>query len=161
MFFDSIRNVLLFFNHFQIILIIIIMVGCSFFSQMEQEDPINKIAIDEPSTEYSPKSQSIPPKEQWIEEQEIPSTRGSSATEAVNEVMGEDVDLITQDYLEGNGEYWVSTEKLNIRSGPSSRYEKVGSLRKGMKVIVLERRGNWIRIEANQWISKNYISSQP
>lgn len=60
----------------------------------------------------------------------------------------------------GLGEYIVSTSTLNVRSGPASTYEKLGSLRQGEKVnVTLISNGYWGRIEyegREAWISLNY-----
>ncbi|NRA43438.1 MAG: SH3 domain-containing protein [Oligoflexales bacterium] len=130
--------------------------GCSFFWGEEEKDPISKVVKQE-----SPEPTPAPPQDQWVEEEDLPRGPGSTATEAVNEVMDQNISINTRDYVEGPGEFWVRALALNIRSGPSYRYQKVGTLKKGTKVLVLERRGSWIRIEANQWISKHFLSTEP
>ncbi|MFK7822921.1 MAG: SH3 domain-containing protein [Oligoflexales bacterium] len=133
--------------------------GCSLFKESPiARDPFDRRNenIEKEEVKQAPSAQ-----DQWKEEEELPQGPASSATEALNEVMSHNIDMISEDFLEGNIEYWVSARQLNVRSGPSARYEKVGSLRKGTKVIVLERRGNWIRIESKQWVSKNFLKERP
>ena len=51
---------------------------------------------------------------------------------------------------------YITADKLNIRSGPGTNYNKRGSLTNGYKVTLLEVDGNWGRIEEG-WISLNYV----
>ena len=50
----------------------------------------------------------------------------------------------------------VKASVLNIRSGPGTSYSRVGSLWFGEKIIILENRGDWIRINSG-WVSADYI----
>ena len=45
---------------------------------------------------------------------------------------------------------------LNVRSGPGTNYDKVGSLLQGEKVTILENKSGWYRINSG-WVSANYI----
>lgn len=51
----------------------------------------------------------------------------------------------------------VTTSVLNVRSGPDSSTEKVGSLRAGRTVEILETLDGWYRIE-NGYISADYVT---
>jgi uncharacterized protein YgiM (DUF1202 family) len=51
----------------------------------------------------------------------------------------------------------VCAEKLYIRAGPSMSYAAVGAVKNGTPVAVLEEKGNWTRIDTNQWVNKNYL----
>ncbi|MBQ9973854.1 MAG: SH3 domain-containing protein [Oscillospiraceae bacterium] len=51
----------------------------------------------------------------------------------------------------------VSTGSLNIRSGPGSSYDKVGSLSSGKQVELLEKLDGWYRI-AEGYVSADYIT---
>ena len=48
---------------------------------------------------------------------------------------------------------------LNVRSGPSTQYKSVGSLRQGEKVEILEKKNGWYRIKGrvNGWICGYYL----
>ena len=121
----------------------------------------------------SPETSVLPPKapentptsvdnKQWIvEESAATALPRSPASQSPDEIMMTSIDPSGSAHLEGNPRFWVSAAKLNVRSGPSARYQKLGTLIKGTRVTVLERRGDWVRIEANQWISRKYIQAEP
>jgi len=50
----------------------------------------------------------------------------------------------------------VKASVLNVRSGPGTNYSRVGSLWFGEKIIILENRGDWMRINSG-WVSADYI----
>lgn len=50
----------------------------------------------------------------------------------------------------------VKASILRVRSGPGTSYQQVGYLRNGEKVIILENRGDWLRISSG-WISADYV----
>lgn len=50
----------------------------------------------------------------------------------------------------------VKASVLNVRSGPGTNYDRVGSLWLGEKVIILENRGDWYRIK-DGWVKASYI----
>ena len=50
----------------------------------------------------------------------------------------------------------VKASALNIRSGPGTNYDKLGLLRQGQTVTILENKGGWYRISSG-WVSANYI----
>ena len=56
--------------------------------------------------------------------------------------------------------YYVKTKgsNLNIRSGPSTGYSIVGSLKNGSKVTVYENRGNWSKIGSGKWVCNDYLA---
>ena len=56
---------------------------------------------------------------------------------------------------------YVATQSapLNIRSGPGTNYNIVGSLSKGTKVTVMATSGKWSRIGTNRWVSSEYLSA--
>ena len=56
---------------------------------------------------------------------------------------------------------YVATQSapLNVRSGPGTNYNIVGSLSKGTKVTVVATRGKWSRIGTNRWVSSEYLSA--
>ena len=60
----------------------------------------------------------------------------------------------------------VNTRKgrnLNIRSGPSSDSERIGTIAKGTSVRVIETKGKWSRIETDDgqvaWVATQYLKS--
>lgn len=56
---------------------------------------------------------------------------------------------------------YVSTQddKLNVRSGPSTKYNIVGSLSKGTKVTVTAVSNGFSKIGNNKWVSSSYLSA--
>lgn len=59
----------------------------------------------------------------------------------------------------GTFEVVVSASTLNVRTGPSTDYTKIGALSSGARVTVLEERNGWYRINYNGqegWISASY-----
>ena len=62
-----------------------------------------------------------------------------------------------------SAQYLVSSGKvntsLNVRSGPSTGYNVVGSLSNGTQVTVYEEKNGWARIDANKWVSAQYLVS--
>ena len=54
----------------------------------------------------------------------------------------------------------VTTSRLNVRKGPSTKYSRMGNLYKNKSVTILDSKGNWYKINFNGkegWVSKNYI----
>lgn len=49
--------------------------------------------------------------------------------------------------------------RLNVRSGPGTNYNKVGTLQNGELVTVYETSGNWSRIGENRWVCSDYLST--
>ncbi|MBR4986557.1 MAG: SH3 domain-containing protein [Proteobacteria bacterium] len=59
----------------------------------------------------------------------------------------------------GSFEVVVSASTLNVRTGPSTDYSKIGSLSSGARVTVLEEKNGWYKINYNGqegWISAAY-----
>ena len=55
----------------------------------------------------------------------------------------------------------VTTEVLNVRSGAGTSYSKVGELRRGTKVTLLEKKGSWYKVKTSSitgWVSGDYLS---
>lgn len=62
------------------------------------------------------------------------------------------------------GEYITVAARLNVRSGPSTAYARLGRLPAGTRVTVHEVRGEWGRITfegREAWISLNYTVPDP
>lgn len=55
--------------------------------------------------------------------------------------------------------YVKVSSRLNVRSGASTNYNKVGSLQNGELVTVYETSGNWSRIGDNRWVCSDYLST--
>ncbi len=54
----------------------------------------------------------------------------------------------------------LSGISLNVRSGPSVGYAKVGSLRGGSRFVCLTRRGNWLSLVYKgriRWVYRPYV----
>ncbi len=61
-----------------------------------------------------------------------------------------------------NPPVWVSVDNANVRSGPGLGYSRYGTLPKGTKLYVLERRGEWLRCKTPGgagWLSQSVVSS--
>ncbi|MBO4938809.1 MAG: SH3 domain-containing protein [Oscillospiraceae bacterium] len=50
----------------------------------------------------------------------------------------------------------ITASSLHIRKGPGTKYDSVGKVKKGDKVEILEKSGNWGKIEKG-WISLKYV----
>lgn len=133
--------------------------GCSYlFWWDNNEEPNEPVSLKQQSVQPS---NTLQEQDKFVSEVELPESATSSASEAIDEVMNPTIELKGTDYLEGLGRLWVSANKVNVRSGPSFRYERVRTLNKGARINILERRGNWVRIEANQWVSASYLTTRP
>jgi len=53
--------------------------------------------------------------------------------------------------------YVVTATSLNVRGGPGTSFEVIGSLANGQQVDALEWNGDWIRIDGHGWVHKNYL----
>lgn len=51
----------------------------------------------------------------------------------------------------------VTAGKLNVRSGPGMNFESVKILTKGTTVNVIEVKGDWARINTDQWVNTKFI----
>lgn len=60
----------------------------------------------------------------------------------------------------GKTMYVKAKAGLNVRNKASIKGKKVGALRNGTKVTVLETKGSWCRIGTNKWVAKKYLSSK-
>ena len=50
----------------------------------------------------------------------------------------------------------ITASELNVRSGPGTKYKKTGTVKKGDKVTIYEKSGNWGRTK-DGWISLKYV----
>lgn len=53
----------------------------------------------------------------------------------------------------------ISTDVLNVRSGPGTDYARVKQLNAGATVNVLETKNGWNRIGTDQWVSGAYLKT--
>jgi len=145
-------------HRFTAVLIGFVLTGCSWFGD-EPEEPVSK-----PETpEQKASSPEPPPQQPRPAENEKPPNQifKSVASEAENPVAEPDVNLLSKDYLSDPGYMYVDAFSLMVRRGPGSQYPSHRSLRKGMKVKALEKKGVWIRIGNNEWVSGHYLKSTP
>ncbi|MFQ5675569.1 MAG: PorV/PorQ family protein [bacterium] len=68
----------------------------------------------------------------------------------------------TRDFTTQSGIKIVVTARLlNVRTGPGTKYRKIGQVKRGEKFDAFERRGNWRKIRINQrqmgWVHIKYI----
>lgn len=62
----------------------------------------------------------------------------------------------------GQGQSYVSASRLNIRSGPGTRYSVIGTLTRGQVVSPVGRSGNWTQIQLSSgygYVYSKYISA--
>ena len=52
----------------------------------------------------------------------------------------------------------VNTSDSNVRSGPGTEFEIIGTYQPGHKVFVHESDGSWSRIDADQWMHSSLLS---
>ncbi len=52
---------------------------------------------------------------------------------------------------------YLTTADANIRSGPGTKYDVVTTIPKGIKVNVVGREGNWLKVESKQGNKPGYI----
>jgi uncharacterized protein YraI len=55
---------------------------------------------------------------------------------------------------------YLTTTDVNIRSGPGTKYDVVTTIPKGIKVNVVGREGNWLKVESKQGNKPGYISEK-
>jgi len=57
---------------------------------------------------------------------------------------------------------WAS---VNLREGPGTKYKVIGNLKKGTSLIILETKGDWLRVRledgSEAWVSKLATSEAP
>jgi uncharacterized protein YgiM (DUF1202 family) len=55
---------------------------------------------------------------------------------------------------------YLTTADVNVRKGPSTNYQVVATIPKGIKVNVVAREGQWLRIESKHGNQPGYISER-
>lgn len=58
---------------------------------------------------------------------------------------------------EESDKFEVTASKLNVRGGPGTRFEAIGTLDKGNIVKVEAVNGNWARIDDNGWVHTGFL----
>jgi uncharacterized protein YraI len=56
---------------------------------------------------------------------------------------------------------YVTASRLNVRSGPSTRYRRIGSLARGTRVNVIDSSGSWRKVQLSSgsgWVHGRYLS---
>jgi uncharacterized protein YgiM (DUF1202 family) len=108
-------------------------------------------AMPSPSASPSPSPSPTPTpevEESWLDLTKYPDL----------EVLPEE---IYDDY-----EYYtvIARDSLNMRSGPDTTYEKIGSVPSGMKVGAVAQSGKWYLVYYDEdfgWVHGDYISNEP
>ena len=54
---------------------------------------------------------------------------------------------------------YVTCRTLNVRTGPSTSYSKVGTLSRGTAVEVVGTYGNWAKLSNGYYVSMSYLSA--
>lgn len=74
------------------------------------------------------------------------------------------IEKITSQEEDNNSKYedYITTSQVNVRTGPSSKYKKIGALAKGIivKPIAFDKYGDWIKFNFNgneSWVCKSYL----
>lgn len=66
---------------------------------------------------------------------------------------------VSSKYLQRVEKGAITTDVLNVRTGPGTSYRALDTVKKGDQVIIYERKGNWCRIDLNEkWVSGKYIA---
>ena len=55
---------------------------------------------------------------------------------------------------------WVAAKHAAVHAGPSTKAETVGSLLQGDRIDVLERKGEFVRIGDDQWVSAKSLTDR-
>lgn len=55
--------------------------------------------------------------------------------------------------------YVYNCDSLNVRNGAGTNYKAINELVSGTKVNVLEVKNGWARIDSNQWVSNNFLTT--
>lgn len=72
-----------------------------------------------------------------------------------NQEVNDSKPVVTSTY----NRYVKVNTSLNVRTGPSTNFNIVASLKNNQQVIIYETIGNWSRIGTNQWCCSDYLVS--
>lgn len=57
--------------------------------------------------------------------------------------------------------YLVNASALNVRSGPSTNYQKINTLARGQEIFITEEKNGWCKLVVdNQWVNKAFLSKK-
>ena len=98
--------------------------------------------ISQVVTGYSPVPTAVPPV--------VPVVPVPTAAMPVSPIV------VPQPVVNGANQYYVNAGRLNVRSGPSSKYSVVGVLNRGQVVTSLGRSGNWTQIQLSSGVGYVY-----
>ncbi|CAH0346393.1 N-acetylmuramoyl-L-alanine amidase [Bacillus sp. CECT 9360] len=81
------------------------------------------------------------------------------------EAKGNNDVIVKQEVLskQAIGRGSIITDDVRVRTGPATKYNLAGSVKKGSSVEILERQGKWTHIKNDEltgWISEDFISQQ-
>lgn len=120
-------------------------------SQAESSDAPAVTTTEAVTTEAPSTAEEITTEEPTTEEQ---TTEAPAETEEPTEQQGSPLIV--------GAKWYVNTDTLNIRSGPSTDTEAVASLYRGEQVLILAIEGDWVQImssTANGYVNSNFLVS--
>lgn len=157
--------------------------GTNFFGGNKVEDceqyllPLikSKIADDEIKTDFSSVIKYVVVKATKLNVREKSTSKSSKVKDRNPAVFG----AVLRVYKDENKWYKISNSQnhwvysrytkevrraeilasvLNLRSGPSTSYSKIGSFKKGEEIFISEINGNWCKVSLEEkWVSKKYL----
>ncbi len=88
------------------------------------------------------------------------------AGEQPETIAAEQLDIAAADpseHVESSttGRFWVDISHLNVRSGPGMEFNVVRVIKGGTEVSSLSRKGIWVQIAENEFVSIHFLSEQP
>lgn len=109
-------------------------------------------AVEETPAEEQPSAEEAPAQE--------PSVEDTPAEEAPAETGG--VSATSSDSMVGVSVV-VTADSLNVRSGPGTEYGRIGSLKKGTELTILEDHGDWYKVTTGKmsgYVSASFVSTE-
>lgn len=109
-------------------------------------------AVEETPAEEHPSAEEAPAQE--------PSVEDTPAEEAPAETGG--VSATSSDSMVGVSVV-VTADSLNVRSGPGTEYGRIGSLKKGTELTILEDHGDWYKVTTGKmsgYVSASFVSTE-
>ena len=62
--------------------------------------------------------------------------------------------------MDGN----VTTDNVNVRSGPGTDYEVIGQVHQNTKITIIDELGDWYKVKASNvegWVTKEFVQRSP
>lgn len=109
-------------------------------------------AVEETPAEEQTSAEETPAQE--------PSVEDTPAEEAPAETGG--VSATSSDSMVGVSVV-VTADSLNVRSGPGTEYGRIGSLKKGTELTILEDHGDWYKVTTGKmsgYVSASFVSTE-